>query len=319
MHSGNSAGMLLSVWNKISWIDEQATDPGGNLQRRERMKLAVASGKGGTGKTMVAANLAFTLAMTCDVTLVDCDVEEPNIHLFFPAPATIRDVAVPVPVIDETACDRCGRCGEFCQYGAITVLRDRILFFPELCHSCGGCMLVCPKGAVREEPNRVGTLHFAEPEPGLHLISGFLDTGSPHAVPVIKAAKNAARGGALTIYDTAPGTSCPVVETLEGCDACILVTESTPFGMHDLELAVDVADRLGVPAGIVINRSDGEDQATLNYCMDHDLNVLLTIPFDRDIAAIQSRGDLLCRIRPEWQKVFADLYTKCCELAGVKQ
>ena len=283
------------------------------------MKLAVASGKGGTGKTMVAANLAFTIARTCDVTLVDCDVEEPNLHLFFLAPVTARDVTVPVPVIDESTCDHCGRCGEFCQFGAITVLHDRILFFPELCHSCGGCTLVCPKGAVRESPKRVGTLNFSEPAPGLHLISGFLDTGSPHAIPVIKAAKNAAAGGALAIYDTAPGTSCPVVETLEGCDACILVTESTPFGMHDLELAVDVAGRLGVPAGVVINRSDGQDQATLKYCSDRNLQVLLTIPFDRDIAAIQSRGDLLCRIRPEWQKVFADLYTKCCILAGVEQ
>ncbi len=179
--------------------------------------------------------------------------------------------------------------------------------------------MVCPKGAVHEEPKRVGTLDFAEPEAGLHLISGVLDTGSPHAVPVIKAAKNAASGRSLIIYDTAPGTSCPVIETLEGCDACILVTESTPFGMHDLELAVDVADQLGVPAGIVINRSDGQDQATLRFCTDHDLEVLLTIPFDRDIAAIQSRGDLLCRTRPEWQKVFADLYSRCCTLAGVEQ
>jgi MinD superfamily P-loop ATPase len=283
------------------------------------MKLAVASGKGGTGKTMVAANLALALAGTCPVTLVDCDVEEPNLHLFFPAPFTTRDITVPVPVIDESTCDHCGRCGEFCQYGAITVLHDRILFFPELCHSCGGCSLVCPKAAVREVPKRVGTLNFSEPVPGLHLISGFLDTGSPHAVPVIKAAKRAAAGGSLVIYDSAPGTSCPVIETLEGCDACILVTESTPFGMHDLELAVEVADQLGVPAGVVINRSDGQDQATLRYCAGHNLEVLLTIPFDRDIAAIQNRGDLLCRIRPGWQKVFADLYSKCRTLAGVVQ
>jgi len=280
------------------------------------MKIAVASGKGGTGKTMVAANLAFTLAQTCQVTLVDCDVEEPNLHLFFPAPATAKDVTVPVPVIDEKICDRCGKCGEFCQYGALTVLRDRVLFFPELCHSCGGCMLVCPKNAIHEEPKRVGIVTNATPMQRLNLVSGYLDAGNPFAVPVIRAAKTATAGDCLVILDASPGTSCPVVETLDGCDACILVTESTPFGLHDLQLAVDVADRLGIPAGVVINRSDGKDQETLDFCTNHDLDMMMTIPFDRGIAAIQSRGDLLCRVRPEWLKAFSALYSKCCALVG---
>jgi len=281
------------------------------------MKLAIASGKGGTGKSMVAANLAFTLASTEQVTLVDCDGEEPNLHLFFPAAAMTRDITMPVPVIDEFACKHCGTCGEFCQYGALTVLPDRVLFFPELCHSCGGCTLVCPKNAIREGPHRIGTLATSAPLPGLKLISGTLDTGSPHAVPVIREVKKEAAGDPLVILDTAPGTSCPVVETLDGCDACILVTESTPFGLHDLQLAADVAARLGIPAGIVINRSDGKDDETLRFCIDHDLEVVMTIPFDREIAAIQSRGDLLCRERPEWQKDFCALYAKCRALAGV--
>jgi MinD superfamily P-loop ATPase len=284
---------------------------------RKKMKIAVASGKGGTGKTMVAANLAFTLSQTCQVTLVDCDVEEPNLHLFFPAPATATDVTVPIPVVDEKTCDRCGQCGDFCQYGAMTVLANRILFFPELCHSCGGCTLVCPNGAIHEEPKRIGTTTISTPLPNLKLISGMLDTGNPHAVPVIRVAKKLAENNNLVICDASPGTSCPVIETVDGCDACILVTESTPFGLHDLELAVDVASRLGVPAGIVINRSDGKDQATLDFCMDHDLEVMMTIPFDREIAAIQSRGDLLCRVRPEWQKAFYALFVKCRTLAGV--
>ncbi|MEN6395539.1 MAG: ATP-binding protein [Methanoregula sp.] len=283
------------------------------------MKLAVASGKGGTGKTMVAANLAYTLSRTEPVTLVDCDVEEPNLHLFFPAPATTTDIAVQVPVVDEAVCDHCGKCGEFCQYGAITVLRDRVLFFSELCHSCGGCTLVCPKTAIHEEPKRIGTLSLSEPLRSLKLVSGLLDTGSPHAVPVIDAVKKRAAEDPLVIYDSAPGTSCPVVETLDGCDACILVTESTPFGLHDLKLAVDVAARLGVPTGIVINRSDGKDQATLEFCSDHDLEVMLTLPFSRDIAIIQGRGDLLCRERPEWQKDFFALSVKCSTLAGMMQ
>jgi len=278
------------------------------------MKLAIASGKGGTGKSMVAANLAFTLSRTEQVTLVDCDVEEPNLHLFFPTPAIVTEVTVPVPVVDENTCQHCGLCGEFCQYGAMTVLPDRVLFFPELCHSCGGCMLVCPNDAIHEEPKRIGTVAISRPLPNLKLISGMLDTGNPHAVPVIRAAKQKAAGDPLVICDSAPGTSCPVVETMDGCDVCILVTESTPFGMHDLRLAIDVAGRLGIPAGIVINRSDGKDQATLEFCKDLGLEVLMTIPFNREIAAIQSRGDLLCQVQPTWQNAFTGLFTKCREL-----
>jgi len=281
------------------------------------MKLAVASGKGGTGKSMIAANLAFTLSRTEPVSFVDCDVEEPNLHLFFPGQGTPRDVTVPVPVIDDSLCDRCGKCGDFCQYGAITVLPNRVLFFAELCHSCGGCTLVCPKKAIREEQKRIGTVSLSLPLPFLDLFTGTLDTGSPHAVPVIREAKKqAAAGDSIMIIDTAPGTSCPVVEALEGCDACILVTESTPFGLHDLQLAADVTARLGIPAGIVINRSDGNDEEILRFCTDHDLDVMMTIPFSREIAAIQSRGDLLCRARPEWQKDFMGLWVKCRALAG---
>jgi len=280
------------------------------------MKLAVASGKGGTGKSMVAANLAFTRAWAKDpVTLVDCDVEEPNLHLFFPGHASTRDVTVPVPVIDEARCEHCGTCGKFCQYGALTVLPNRILFFPELCHSCGGCTLVCPNKAIHEEPRRIGTLSVSTPLPCLKLVSGTLDTGNPHAVPIIKEAKEAAADDSIVILDSAPGTSCPVIATLDGCDACILVTESTPFGLHDLRLAADVAAQMGTPAGVVINRSDNNDELTHRFCTEHNLPVLLTIPFSREIAAIQGRGDLLCRARPEWQKEFDSLFERCRTLA----
>ena len=180
-------------------------------------------------------------------------------------------------------------------------------------------MLVCPNDAIHEEPKRIGMLSVSNPQPGLKLISGTLDTGSPHAVPVIREAKKQAEKDPLVIIDTAPGTSCPVVEALDGCDACVLVTESTPFGLHDLQLAVDVAARLGVPAGVVINRSDGKDDETLRFCTDNDLDILITIPFSRDIAAIQNRGDLLCRVRPEWQKDFYSLFLKCRALAGVER
>ncbi len=280
------------------------------------MKLAIASGKGGTGKSMVAANLAYTLSRSGPVTLVDCDVEEPNLHLFFPAQEMTREVTVPVPVVNETTCQHCGQCSDFCQYGALTVLPERVLFFPELCHSCGGCMLVCPNEAIHEEQKRIGTISTSTPCPGLKLVSGTLDMGDPHAAPVIREAKMEAAGENLVIYDASPGTSCPVVETLDGCDACVLVTESTPFGLHDLHLAVLVARQLHVPAGVLINRSDGNDQALLEYCAGNNLHVMMRIPFDREIASIQSRGDLLCRVHPKWQESFAELYQKCIALAG---
>lgn len=278
------------------------------------MKIAVASGKGGTGKTLVAANLAYSVSQEYDVTLVDCDVEEPDLHLFFDDAPVPEEVTVAVPVFDEQACDRCGKCAGFCRYGAITVLPGRILFFPELCHSCGGCSLVCPVGAIREEQVRVGQVTTAHPSPRLTLITGILDEGKPHATPVISAAKEKAGSAGIVILDAGPGTSCPVVEALDGCDGCILVTESTPFGLHDLRLAAEVADRLGIPAGVVINRSDGGDAKTTAFCAAHELPVLMTIPFDREIAVVQNRGKLIGRHDRAWEERFTALYARCREL-----
>jgi MinD superfamily P-loop ATPase len=281
------------------------------------MKIVIASGKGGTGKTMVAANLAYTVSLTGDVTLVDCDVEEPNLHLFFPSPGTSTAVTVPVPVFEERLCDYCGKCAGSCQFGAITVLHDRILFFPELCHSCGGCTRVCPKGVISEGPARIGQVVIAHPTSRLTLITGILDEGKPQATPVIRAAKEMAIDNNLVIYDAAPGTACAMIEALDGSDACILVTESTPFGLHDLHLAAEVADRMEIPSGVVINRSDGYDEKTHEFCALHELPVLMTIPFDRGIAAIQNRGDLISCSEPVWQDRFFDLLVRCRTLAGV--
>ncbi|RPJ53181.1 MAG: ATPase [Methanobacteriota archaeon] len=281
------------------------------------MKIAVASGKGGTGKTMVAANLAYAVSFSSEVTLADCDVEEPNLHLFFPSPARETTiVSVQRPVIDEQACDRCGRCADFCRYGAIAVTKDRTLMFPALCHSCGGCTFVCPRGAVHEEPAPIGRIICKRPLAGITLVSGILDEGQPIASPLIRAVKEMASGTGPVIYDCAPGTSCAVVETLDGCDACILVTESTPFGLHDLSLATDVARRLGVPAGVVINRSDGCDRPTLEFCQDKGLPVLMTIPFERWIAAVQNNGQLITAARSAWRTAFTELFARTSALAG---
>jgi len=280
------------------------------------LKLAVASGKGGSGKSTVAANLAYAISLSGNVTLVDCDVEEPNLHLYFPSTTEEQVVTTPVPVVDDERCTQCGRCGEFCRYGALAVTGNGVLTFLEMCHSCGGCMLICPEGAIHEVERPIGRVTTAHPLPRLTLITGILNEGEVLSPRVIRAAKEAVGADPVIIYDSSPGTACPVIETLEGCDACILVTESTPFGLHDLRLAVEVAGTLGVPAGVIINRSDGKDAETRAFCDEHGLPVLMTIPFDRGIASLQGRGELFSRAMPEWQEAFGDLYRKCRALVG---
>lgn len=277
------------------------------------MKIAIASGKGGTGKSTVAANLAWTLARSRDVVLVDCDVEEPNLHLFFPGETEAVPVTALVPEIDDDLCNFCGECGEFCRFGALAVVKDCVLTFPYLCHSCGGCALVCPQGAIKEIPRTIGQVSCSKPLSRMVLISGILNEGEVLAPTVIGAAKMFAEGHPFVLYDASPGIACPVIETLEGSDYCVLVTESTPFGLHDLRLAAGVAEELGIPAGVVINRSDGQDEETVAFCRDHDLPILMTIPFSREIAAIQNRGGLISRDLVGWEERFADL---ACAIPG---
>jgi MinD superfamily P-loop ATPase len=268
------------------------------------MKIVVASGKGGTGKSTVAANLGASLSGEREVVLADCDVEEPNLHLFFAAEQVSTEVSVPVPRFDLEKCIFCRKCGEFCRYGAITIVRDQITFFDNLCHSCGGCQLVCPADAITEVPRTIGTVRDAIVRPGLRLVTGVLNEGEANGIPVIRAVKETVSDSPFVIYDASPGTACPVIETVEGADYVILVTESTPFGLHDLALAAEVVRKLKIPAGVVINRSDGEDGETETFCRDHDLPILLKIPFDREIAAAQNRGELFTDTSPDWREQF---------------
>jgi MinD superfamily P-loop ATPase len=282
------------------------------------MKVAVASGKGGTGKTTIATSLALSLmeGATGDSpgfpqTFVDCDVEGPNAHLFL-APRVERrqEVAIQIPHVDAARCTACGRCAEVCQYHAIAVLGKRTLVFPQLCHGCGSCALVCPEAAISEEPHAIGVLEAGMTPWGIEFAHGDLNTGEPMAAPVIRQLKRWAipPGDALVIIDAPPGTSCPVVEAVRGSDYPLLVTEPTPFGLHDLRLAVAVAQELGIPAGVIINRDGIGDGAVEEFCEQAGLPVMLRIPYERVIAEGIALGRTLIEIQPGYAVSFRAVY-----------
>lgn len=269
------------------------------------MRIAVASGKGGTGKTTVSANLARTVGS--DVQLLDCDVEEPNAHLFLGGKETGSDIiTIPIPEVDESLCNGCGECGRFCRYHAIVSFGSTPLVFPELCHGCGGCALVCPRGAIRETGRRIGVVETMAAD-GITLIQGRLDIGVAMAPPLIRAVKARLSNDITAILDAPPGTSCPVITTLRGSDFVVLVTEPTPFGLHDLRLAVAMVRELAVPFGVVVNRMGVGDDRVHRFCREQGIPILLEIPDDRRIAEAYSRGELLVDALPEYGSHFATL------------
>ncbi|MBN1134786.1 MAG: ATP-binding protein [Methanosarcinaceae archaeon] len=271
------------------------------------MKIAIASGKGGTGKTTVAVNLALSLE---DVQLFDCDVEEPNCHLFFGFDLEkVENVNIAVPVVDKNKCDFCGKCSEFCQYNAIAVLPKKIMVFPALCHGCGGCTLVCPQGAISEENRCIGIIEKNKEDAGnLVFYRGLLNIGEPMASPVIHALQKHIDIKKTAIIDAPPGTACPVIASIGDMDYCILVTESTPFGFHDLKLAVDVVRNLRIPFGVIINRSDIGDKKVEQYCIEEGIPVLMKIANDRNIARLYSEGIPFVSKMPEWKEIFVQMF-----------
>jgi MinD superfamily P-loop ATPase len=278
------------------------------------MILTVASGKGGTGKTTVSVNLARVFGSP--VQLLDCDVEEPNSHLFLKGKLRDREIAsIQVPEVDESRCDACGECGRFCQYHAIALIGPTPLIFPELCHGCGGCEKVCPRGAISERDRRIGVVETVETD-GVTLIQGRLDVGVAMAPPLIRAVKSRLQRGVPAILDAPPGTSCPVIATLRGADFVALVTEPTPFGLHDLKLAVDMVKELGIPFGVIINRVGIGDDRVHTFCGEKKIPVLLEIPDDRRIAEAYSRGELVIDALPEYRSLFSTLLWNIKELRG---
>ncbi len=266
------------------------------------MIISIASGKGGTGKTTIATNLAVSLEG--DVQLLDCDVEEPNSHLFIkPEIREVKIINTPVPDVDMDKCTLCGKCGEICQFKAIVVIGETVLPFHELCHSCGGCVRVCPEKAITESHRELGVIEQGGRN-GVEFIHGKLRVGEAMAPPLIRKVREYARPDALTIIDAPPGTSCPVIAAMKDADFVLLVTEPTPFGLHDLKLAVGAVNILDIPCGLVINRSDMGNDDVRDYAKDKGIPILMEIPFDRGIAEAYSKGEMIVEMMPEWKEKF---------------
>ena len=285
------------------------------------MIISIASGKGGTGKTTIAVNLALVLN---NAQLIDCDVEEPNAALFLnPVIINKKCAYIPVPVIDKDKCTYCGKCREVCEYNAIAVIpqtdkdKGNILLFPNLCHGCGACQYLCPQNAITETNREIGVIEIGSAD-NIQFIHGKLNIGEAMAPPVIRQVKQYINPTKTVIIDAPPGTSCPVITAVEGTDFCVLVTEPTPFGLNDLQLAVEAMRKLNIPFGVVINRCDLGDDKTEGYCKEEGIPILMKIPFSKEIARSYSKGESIIKLYPEYQQKFCDLINSIKDLLSAR-
>lgn len=282
------------------------------------MIISVASGKGGTGKTLIATSLALALSDRYHVQLLDCDVEEPNDHVFLrPEITGNKPVSIPVPEVDEAKCTHCGKCAEACAYNAVAVLGNHVLTFPQLCHGCGACSYLCPEKAITEEGHEIGVVEWGRAG-AVGFVQGRLTVGEAMAPPVIRKVKEHAGSDDIVIVDVSPGTSCPVVEAIKGSDFCLLVTEPTPFGLNDLALAVETVNELSIPCGIVLNRAGVGNNEVQMYLTEKNIPILLTIPLDIEIARLYSQGIPLVSGMPRCRASFLQLFDKVMEIVDAR-
>ncbi|MFW6266586.1 MAG: ATP-binding protein [Halanaerobiales bacterium] len=275
------------------------------------MNITVLSGKGGTGKTTVSTNLALSLD---NVQLIDADVEEPDSYIFIEPDFNEDYIPVnrKIPVIDDDKCTGCRECVDFCEYNALAMMLDNVMVFPEICHSCGGCSIVCPEKAITEKDRELGKLRFdkSAQKGRIEFWQGEMNIGEESSTPVIEALKEHINSEKITIIDAPPGTTCPTIEATADSDFALLVTESTPFGLNDLEMSVEVMREIDIPFGVIINRSEkGEDDIIEDYCKKENINILMKIPYNRRIAELYSDGKAFVNILPQWKEKFQQLFS----------
>ncbi len=272
------------------------------------MIISIASGKGGTGKTTVAVSLAHSLGEKRGVSFFDCDVEEPNAFFFLkPKITSTKPVLSPVPEINDSQCTYCGRCAEICEYNALAVLKDQVMVFPELCHSCGGCKLLCPEKAIKEKGRKIGIVEHGK-NGKIDFTHGILDIGQVMSPPLIREVKKSIKPDCLNIIDAPPGTSCPTIEAVKRSDYCLLVTEPTPFGLNDLEISVEVLKQLKIPYGVILNRAGIGNNDVIHFCKKENIEVLMQIPMDKNIAIAYSRGEVISDKFPEFKEQFLNTF-----------
>jgi MinD superfamily P-loop ATPase len=286
------------------------------------MTITVASGKGGTGKTLIATSLALSLGENAQ--FLDCDVEEPDGYIFLKPDIKEREtIYLPKPKVEIDRCTFCDICASSCLYNAIAVIKPvegktsgKVLFFYELCHNCGVCSLICPEKAIYEEPAEKGVIEKGTADGIFSFVQGQLKPSEANPVPLVRAVKKQIKTNKVNIIDASPGTSCPVVQAVKDTDFCILVTEPTPFGLNDLVLAVEMSRKMEVAVGVVINRSDIGDSKVEEYCQREKIPVLLRIPFEKEIAVAYSQGIPLVESFPEYKDAFKKLFKDVCSIIG---
>ena len=279
------------------------------------IKIAVASGKGGTGKTMVATSLAACLDTQFSVQFLDCDVEAPNAHLFFkPEIETNQPAVILIPEIDQTTCTACGKCVQICEFHALAQTEDQIILFPQLCHGCGSCYRICPENAIHETPRKIGNMRFGKARSKIRFLTGDLTISEPMPTPIIRQLKvRLSDENKVTIFDSPPGASCAVVATVHDADFVILVTEPTPFGLHDLKQMLGVLDQTGSPGGVIVNRDGIGDFQVEDFLDQTSYPVMMKIPYQAEIAVGLAKGKILTDFFPQYQDKFLKLYQDIIE------
>lgn len=269
------------------------------------MKIAILSGKGGTGKTLVSVNLA---AVSGNSTYIDCDVEEPNGHIFFkPSVNEESDIKVLIPVCDNEKCTGCRKCVKFCNFNALAHVNGGLMVFEDICHSCGGCKLICPENAITEKEKSIGKIKIGT-SGGTNVISGIMNTGEESGVPIINQLLNRKFKPDENVFiDCPPGSSCSVMESIKDADYCILVTEPTVLGLHDFKMVYELVSIFNKPHGVVLNKCNEDYNPARQYCLDHDIRILMEIPYDHELGRLNSSGMIITRETVRYRVIFSRL------------